>query len=237
MSRVRVLLAVAIVTVVSMPQSAEAGNWWEYIDKLSGPGPFHSLSKVSVPITPSITFGDPKIHVEEARRVRGLDGRSFHAVIEVANWDAQASAKFPDEINLWTISAIGYFSGEPYWKHLSGVDVGVGLGRFQFKGTGVSRNSEPGKIPTDPHSGSFSTVGVPIRLRLTPSEILRDAFHLSAKTRRILSAFQYEVGGVFLPRSFDNNDFKSAETFRTSDHLRPTNGVIVDLTPLIFKTP
>ncbi len=239
MSKTLRAIGLIVLVLVGTAHRAEAGSWWEYIDRLSGPGPFFALTRASIPVSPPYRKDVPKIELERGDfYVEGLDARRLYGVVEIANWDAQANAKFPDEINLWAIQAVAYVPLEPKLK-LRGVDVGAGFGIFWFKGAGVTRNSKPGKNPSDPATGSFVTPVVPLRLKFTPSEVLRTVGHhkLPARARKVLSLLQYSLGAVYVPGTFDNTHFYSPVLFKTHEHLLFTHGFVLDLTGLLFNVP
>ena len=100
-------------------------------------------------------------------------------------------------------------------------DVGAGIGAYRFEGTTVI-------------SGSLVRTSLPIRVRITFSELFAPALQRNHPTlRRSLRALNYQVGVDVLPGTLSNNEFSAPPNFKASWDVLTTYALTLDLLVLL----
>ena len=111
---------------------------------------------------------------------------------------------------------------------LGALDFGAGLGAYRFSGAGVI---------SDGHAdGAFWRTAIPVRIRLTPSELFARQIK-STKWRNGLAVFSYMIGWDVLPGTFDGTDFvvsPKGAGYKSTGNAPFTCGLIIDVTPVFF---
>jgi hypothetical protein len=216
-----VVIVAAVLLATSAP--AHARGPWGWLDKLSGPGPFYpgvpgfSFTPCAVGQEPSLT---PCFPTEKPLELK------FYASIEIADWHADANQDFTRDVNLFTLQGVFYvplinLPKVGKFGPMHAFDVGAGIGMYRFSGAGVKDSSGQ-------EGGHRSRVSIPLRLRITPSELAASRFK-SKKWRHVLSGFYFRVGFDGLPGSFDEDDFVAPADYAVESSFLDTGAVVIDV--------
>jgi len=224
-------LAVAAVLLLA-PVSAHASSPWGWLDKLSGPGPFDANGRLFLPVP--ITTTRPGARKASIFGVGdGLDERRLYIVFETARFTGETNPNFVGAVNITTLQGVVFLHPAGYGNDtkspLGALDVGAGLGAHRFSGAGVISDGRP--------DGAFWRTSIPLRIRLTPSELFARRI-TSTKWRNGLAVFSYMIGWDVLPGTFDATDFvvsPAGAGYRSSGNAPFTCGLIVDVTPVFFR--
>jgi hypothetical protein len=223
--------ALVVTMVLAWPGLAQAGSPWGWLDKLSGPGPFDANGRLFLPIPLTKTRTKDRILTVGD----GIDDRQVYVVFETARFTGQTNPDFVGAINITTLQGVvfvhpaGYLEKNAETSPLNALDFGAGFGLYRFSGAGVKSDGQP--------DGAFWRGAIPLRIRLTPSELFADRLR-GSKWRNGLAVFSYMIGWDVLPGTFDDSDFvvsASKQGYRSSGHAPLTFGVIIDVTPVFFR--
>jgi hypothetical protein len=222
MPRLRVLtVGVLLVFASGTTAPAEAGSWWGWLDKLSGPGPFDPKGAASA----TCAFG----HESSGYLCfpnNPLDVR-YYTTLELARWSAPANQDFPKPVDLFTAQGIFYIPVANLKRNrkpspLNAVDVGAGVGYYRFSGAGVRKSSGA-------DGGVRSRLSIPIRLRFVPGELFAGLYKEPRSNARIFwSAFSYQFGFDGIPGSFDSTDFESPPNYSVESSFLGTYVLQID---------
>ena len=208
--------------------AAGASSPWGWLDKLSGPGPFDANGRLFLPCpsprrgraagsSPSGT-GSISGSCMSCSRPRGSHG--------------ETNPNFVGAVNITTLQGVVFLHPAGFQKDtrspLGALDLGAGLGAYHFSGAGVIGDGHA--------DGAFWRTAIPVRIRLTPSELF--ARHIkSTKWRNGLAVFSYMIGWDVLPGTFDTTDFVVSPTgagYKSTGNAPFTCGLIIDVTPVFF---
>jgi hypothetical protein len=200
---------------------AAAWDWWQYFDRLSGPGPFNSTTPwMEVRLASWQQPPDIKIDKVTAVMSDDPDALTLFPVFRVMSLDNSSNHHMfqdqPDDRRTVNIMAVDFALMLRLRKVLGinlrgNVDVGVGMSVLHFSGDGFN---------------SFNRVGLLPKITATPFAYFASKRHpLLAEWLRVpkLYADWTVVGG------FDGHDFgNAATTFSTDAEVLHRHGVIVD---------
>jgi hypothetical protein len=227
MSKLMIRALLLATVALLLPGSAWAGTSpWGWLDKLSGPGPFTANGRLFVPVPITTTKSRDKI----VTFGEGLDDRRVYVVFETARFTGETNPNFAGAVNITTLHGVVFVHPGGWRKPkspLSAFDFGAGLGLYRFSGAGV--------ISDGAADGAFSRGAIPLRLRLTPSELA--AGRLSPKWRNGLAVFSYMIGWDLLPGTFSGHQFvltSKGAGYHSSGNAPFTCGLIIDITPVLF---
>jgi hypothetical protein len=141
--RLRACLAAAALLLLA-PATASAG-WWDYFDRLSGPGPFKSneffwpeIRLVSLATNPGVTVNS----IESALARDDAEALRWFVTLRIVGMSTEHD---PNQVRveLTTIDAavmrrLGFFRGN--------LDVGAGLSLLNFSGAGFPSFYRPGLL-------------------------------------------------------------------------------------------
>jgi hypothetical protein len=230
MMRKRLVGVLALGVLLWLPATAHASNPLGWLDKLSGPGPFDANGRLFLPVPVTTTKDGVRAFAD------GIDERRLYVVFETARFTGETNPNFVGAVNITTMQGVVFLHPEG-WRNakepsaLSALDVGAGFGLYRFSGAGVISDGKP--------DGASWRGVIPIRIRLTPSELF--ARQLKAKHSRWrngLAVFSYMIGWDVIPGTFDATDFvvsPSNAGYHSSGNAPFTCGIIVDITPVLFK--
>jgi hypothetical protein len=222
--------ALVVTMVLAWPVLAQASPWG-WLDKLSGPGPFDANGRLflPVPLTKTrtkhtlLTVGD------------GIDDRQLYVVFETTRFTGQTNPDFVGAVNITTLQGVlfvhpaGYLEGShAETSPLNALDLGAGFGLYRFSGAGVKSDGLP--------DGAFWRGAIPLRIRLTPSELFAGRLK-GSKWRSGLAVFSYMVGWDVLPGTFNGSNFvvsAAGSGYHSSGNAPFTSGLIIDITPVFF---
>ena len=213
------------------PATARATSGWGWLDKLSGPGPFDANGRLFLPVPGTKTKDGVRAFA------KGIDERRLYVVFETARFTGETNPDFVGAVNITTLQGVVFLHPEG-WRNakepsaLSALDVGAGFGLYRFSGAGVISDGRPDR--------AFWRGVIPIRIRLTPSELFARQLKHSKNPnwRNGLAVFSYMIGWDVIPGTFDATDFvvpPSNAGYHSSGNAPFTCGVIVDITPVLFK--
>jgi hypothetical protein len=226
----RALAAVALLLLASMP--AHASSPWGWLDKLSGPGPFDANGRLFLPIPITTTRPRPGTPGSIVGVGDSLDERQLYVVFETARFTGETNPNFVGAVNITTLQGVVFLHPAGFQKDtrspLGALDLGAGLGAYHFSGGGVIGDGHA--------DGAFWRTAIPVRIRLTPSELF--ARHIkSTKWRNGLAVFSYMIGWDVLPGTFDTTDFvvsPKGAGYESTGNAPFTCGLIIDVTPVFF---
>jgi len=224
-------LAAAVVLLLA-PVSAHASSPWGWLDKLSGPGPFDANGRLFLPMP--ITTTRPR--AGNPRSIFGvgdsLDDRRLYVVLETTRFTGETNPNFVGAVNITTLQGIVFLHPAGFKNDtkspLGALDLGAGLGAYHFSGAGVIGDGRP--------DGAFWRTAIPVRIRLTPSELFARQIK-STKWRNGLAVFSYMIGWDVLPGTFDSTDFvvsPKGAGYKSTGNAPFTCGLIIDVTPVFF---
>jgi hypothetical protein len=224
-------IAAAVVLLLA-PVSAHASSPWGWLDKLSGPGPFDANGRLFLPIPITTTRPRPG----SPRSIFGvgdsLDERRLYVVFETARFTGETNPDFSGAVNISTLQGIVFLHPAGFKNDtkspIGALDFGAGLGAYRFSGAGVLSDGRP--------DGAFWRTAIPVRIRLTPSELFARQIK-SAKWRNGLAVFSYMIGWDVLPGTFDATDFvvsPKGAGYKSTGNAPFTCGLIIDVTPVFF---
>jgi hypothetical protein len=211
------------------PATARASSPWGWLDKLSGPGPFDANGRLFLPVPGTTNTKDGIVAF-----AHGIDERRLYVVFETARFTGETNPNFVGAVNITTLQGVVFLHPEG-WRNatepsaLSALDVGAGFGLYRFSGAGVISDGKP--------DGAFWRGVIPIRIRLTPSELFANKLK-GSRWRNGLAVFSYMIGWDVIPGTFDTTDFvvpPSNPGYHSSGNAPFTCGIIVDITPVLFK--
>lgn len=225
--------ALVVLTALSIPATAHATSPWGWLDKLSGPGPFDANGRLFVPVPITPRRPDKSGHKRSIFGVGdNLDERRLYVVFETARFTGETNANFVGAVNITTLQGVVFVHpvgfGDDTKSPLGALDFGAGFGVYRFSGAGVISDAKP--------DGAFWRGAIPIRIRLTPSELVAGRI-TSSKWRNGLAVFSYMIGWDVLPGTFDTTDFvvsAKGRGYRSSGNAPFTCGLIIDITPVFF---
>lgn len=227
MSR-RILTIIACSIVLQAVAAAPAFAWWEWIERLSGAGPFKGVSvdarllcaidddgttRVSTPSPLGILTTSCELPADNAGRRYQL----FAVDLGMRFVWREGDDRFAngERISLTTVEpSISFNLLSPYTRDWDIVDAGVGIGAYWFSSTEFA---------------SFHGLFVePIRFELHTPTNLKDKRWAAAIPR-------VRLGLLTFPGGFDNADFAAAPTQppRISRDTVANVGVFFDLMPLL----
>jgi hypothetical protein len=230
MARLTMRMAM-VAMLLALPAAADASSPWGWLDKLSGPGPFDANGRlfVPVPITKTKT-GDRIFTVGD-----GIDQRQLYVVFETARFTGETNPNFAGAVNISTLQGVlfvhpaGFLHGKDAdTSPVGALDFGAGFGLYRFSGAGVISDGKA--------DGAFWRGAIPLRIRLTPSELFAGRIK-GTKWRNGLAVFSYMIGWDVLPGTFDDSDFvvsPAGAGYHSSGNAPFTCGLIIDVTPVFF---
>jgi len=203
------LFVLAFVLILS-PTAAQAASWWEWLEELSGPGPFTGVVG-SVPVVCQRgatwthcwdkTKGD--INTSVVVRFGWFDSGDHPRFKDLPATDAENTGK----VRVVPIS--GLFLFRPH----RAVDIGPGAGVMVFYGPGF--DTFPRFVLT------------PVSASLRPLLIWTDA-----KWARVL---RLELDTSYVTKGFTGRDFGNTRTaFRSGREFLTRTGIVIDLGDLFF---
>jgi hypothetical protein len=209
---------------------AEASTWWGWLDKLSGPGPFRPefpLLAVDCP------FGNEgNVHLCQPKPDKPFDVK-LYITVEFAKWKAPGdpNGAFKKDVNLFATQGIVYLplanlTKDSNTSRLHVADVGLGLGVFWFSGEGVKDGSGN-------EGGLRTRLTIPVRLKITPSELLAPELNSRARWRMALSGIYVRTGFDGVPGAFSDNDFFGPAGYRSESSFLGTYGLEIDALRII----
>jgi hypothetical protein len=193
--RLAVLLFVCLAPL-SAPSTASAG-WLGWLEQMSGPGPFKS----KLALFGTVYCHQPK--QSELHTLFGIGGSicdsskrsvDFYVDLEYEQWDAGVRKEWTNRVELRSYHAVIYkplrsvFCAKCGTSIVNGLDAGIGVGWYRFTG------AQP---------FIKKTASVPLRLRVTPTNMIPTKCFRSDRTRQALSAFYAVVGLDIMPGSVD----------------------------------
>lgn len=216
--RLRLLVLCA---VLLHPTPAAAWNWWEYFDRLSGPGPFNSTTPW-MEVRLGSWHQPPDIPIDKVTAVMkdDPDALTLFPVFRIMSLDNSSTQHmFQDQpndrrtVNIMAMDvALMLRLRKVLGVNLRGnVDVGIGLSILHFSGDGFN---------------SFNRVGVLPKITATPFAYFASKNHpLLAEWLRVPKLY---ADWTAVP-GFDGADFgNTATSFSTKAEMLHRHGVIVD---------
>lgn len=228
--------ALVLVTLLLAPCApARASSPWGWLDKLSGPGPFDANGRVFLPVPITTTRTQSETAKKKSIFVFGdsIHERRIYTVLETTRFTSETNPSFVGAVNITTLQGVVFVHPAGFdddkTSRLGFLDLGAGVGLYRFSGAGVISDGKP--------DGSFWRGTIPLRIRLTPSELFAKELP-SAKWRNGLAVFSYMLGWDVLPGTFDTTNFvvsSAGAGYRSSGHAPFTCGIIFDITPVLFS--
>ena len=236
-----------ILMLVGVP--VEASSPWGWLQKLSGPGNFdRRATGFDVP-----WWVYPRCNEKQSPDKRfgaSLDDRFIAPSFTWSQYKADADERF-DQVNLDTFTVLVYLHPAALWHRdqlcsvktphppspLDALDIGVGVAWYHFSGDGTRSSGTSSNGAPVTANGAFTRTGVPLRFKLTPSELFSRSLHGHKTTRKVLAMFSYNFALNFGLGSFDqsNFNFKGSGVYHASDGVLKSHEFLVDFTTLAFR--
>lgn len=227
---IRALAAGVVLLLTTLP--ASAASPWGWLDKLSGPGPFDANGRLFFPVPITTTKPLPGKRASIFTVGDSLAERRVYVVFETARFTGETNPNFVGAVNITTLQGVVFLHLAGYQDDpkspVNALDFGAGLGAYRFSGAGVIGDGRP--------DGAFWRTSIPLRIRLTPSELFARQIK-STKWRNGLAVFSYMIGWDVLPGTFDATDFVVSHAgagYKSSGNAPFTCGLIIDVTPVFF---
>jgi hypothetical protein len=214
MRRVYPTLCFVLGALFAHPQPA-AADWWDWLQELSGPGPFKTEGNVMWSICPGPgTVFRPYDNAGPPKLCVFVDVRRF------VNWDDDNFLKF-GRVRLQT-----YDFGVA-WEVRRAVDVGLGFGVMHFAANGTGSNRL-----------SITPLRTTVKPLLLLADLLRkgDALERNRTARRWASILKYYARLSVIPGTIDATNFgvsTSLSDFKAKNDRVASAGFLVDFSELL----
>jgi hypothetical protein len=213
----------AFLCLCLMPATASAGEWWDYFDRLSGPGPFRG-NEFYLPefrIARICPGTDRTLGVQDALARDDADALRLFVTVRVRSMTNEEERKnHPDDLANGTNVRLTPFDVSVMYRvpNLHGaVDLGVGLTVLTFSGD----------------FEQFRHYGLLSRLVVTPGALLKQPSTPQGRAAlRVVKVF----GEVTLTNSFNADEFGGKVRFSTGNERKALlrAGVQLDVAALVY---
>lgn len=229
MRRLRVVMLLGVL-IAGAARPAEASRWWGWLDKLSGPGPFRPEFPLLAVDCAIGNEGNLRFCLPKPDKPLDL---KLYVTVEIAKWKAPGdpNGSFKKDVNLFATQGVVYLplanlSKDSNTSRLHVADVGVGLGVFWFSGEGVKDSSGN-------EGGLRTRLTVPVRLKITPSELFAPELNKKLRWRLALSGIYVRTGFDGVPGAFSDKDFFGPAGYRSESSFLGTYGLEIDALRII----
>lgn len=206
--RIASVVVVALVLTLALPATASAdrkNDFWGWLERLSGPGPFTPKGKATVGLRPPFCFtGRERVKLESASR------SSACLFADLGRWESEDDHLLGSDVTLTTVDV-----GVSFPVAL-GVEMGAGFGLYKFN--------------TDLNDPARFTL-VPGRLVVKPAQWVAKAFGVSStsKAMRRWGAFKAYYKTSVILGVIDSEDFgPNLPYFREKNEAISSRGFLID---------
>lgn len=200
--RIGSVVVVALTLIVAVPATASAdrkNDLWGWLERLSGPGPFHPKGVPTVGLRPPVCWnGSERVNLTSATR------GSACLFADLGRWESQDDHLLGSDVTLTTFDAGVTF------PVVFGVEMGAGIGLFKFN-TDLDDPARlalvPGRLVVKPLQWAANAFGVD---RNSTAMRRWGALKAYYKTSVILGVIESDDFGPNLPRFREKNEAVSS---------------------------